>query len=248
VKILLLWFGLLAGSTLVAQDSIPKHRNVHLGVYSTLSYQVAMNGKAAKTDMGNFGFTGYLQPELGLGIRYQQDSTEFALVTLSVARLGFTLSSGNVIHDNGTDYPIYNRLDVMLNNYSLETSYHRRITKDKRNRYFSLECGAGIHIIQYYGVANSLDTAVGPYTISRTIDPGKELYALPSAQLGLNCFFRSSEHKTEYLIGIRSQLYLAKFSQLNYSVQYTSPNTTLYYYFRWSPVILTPKIYVMAVF
>lgn len=207
-----------------------------------------MNGKTADTDLGNFGFTGYLQPELGLGIRYQQDSTEFALVTLSVARLGFTLSSANIIHDNGNDYPIYNRLDVMLNNYSLETSYHRRITKDKRNHYFSLECGAGIHVIQYYDVAHSTDTAAGPYMISRVIDPGKELYALPSAQIGLNCFFRSDDHKTEYLVGIRSQLYLAKFSELKYSVSYASPNTTLNYYFRWSPVLLTPKVYVMAVF
>lgn len=207
-----------------------------------------MNGSKAETDLGNFGFTGFLQPELGLGVRYQQDSSEFALVTLSVSRLGFTLSSANILHDNGTDYPIYNRLDLLMNNYSLETSYSRRITKDKRNRYLSFECGAGIHLLQWYGVTHSADTAVGPYSITRTINSAKDVYALPSAQIGLNCFINSTEHKTQFLIGVRSQLYLAKFSEIRYSVSYTSPNNTLNYYFRWSPVIMTPKIYVMAVF
>lgn len=228
-------------------DSTRKPRKVRIGAYSSASYQVAVNGNSASTNLGNFAFKGYVQPEIGLGVRYQQDSTEFATVTLSASRLVLTLASSNVIFDNGNEYPITNRIDVYMNNYSLEAAYHRRISKTKGRHFWSLECGAGVHVLQWYSAGTSIDTVAGPYKITRSINSGNP-YVLPSAMLGINTTILSAEHKNEFIIGLRGQLYLGKFSEIKYEANYTSPDNTLNYYFRWSPVILTPKVYVMLVF
>lgn len=237
----------LLSLNLSAQDSIRKPRKFRIGAYSSASYQVAMNGNTADTDLGNFAFKGYVQPEIGLGMRYQQDSSEFALITLSAARLTLTLASSNIIDDGGNEYPITNHIDVYMNNYSLETSYHRRISKTHKRHYCSMEFGVGVHYLQWYGTSTSIDTVAGPYHITRSVE-FKDNFALPSAMLGFNTTIKSKEHKTDFIFGIRSQLFLGKFPEINYEAQYTSPSNTLNYYFRWEAMILVPKFYVMAVF
>jgi hypothetical protein len=221
---------------------------MHPLVFSSVSYQLAMNGNKADTDLGNFGFKGYVQPEIGFGFRYQQDTMEFATVTASATRFVFTLASANVLYDNGNAYPITNRVDVYMNNYAFAASYHRRLTRKNPKRYFSFECGVGLHVIQWYGTVRTDDTQIGPYTATHKVNTPKELYALPSTHAGLNFALVSSEHKTNFLIGLQSELYLAKFNEINYTAEYASANSTLNYHLRWSPVILVPKVYVMAMF
>lgn len=245
---MLFLLGLIAFDVLSAQDSLRKPRRVSPMIFSSLSYQIAVNGSSADSDLGNFGFKGYVQPELGIGIRYQQDSIEFATVGLSATRFVFTMGSENVLYDNGNEYPIHNRVDIYMNNYALTTGYHRRISHKSATHFFSLECGAGVHLIQWYGTVHSDDTEVGPYTATHAVNVPKKYYALPTAHAGLNCSLISTEHKTNFLFGVQSELYLAKFDEVKYSVQYTSPNSTLNYHFRWSPMILIPKVYVMAMF
>lgn len=240
---------LLLSSGLFAQKDSARHvRRIHPLVFSSVSYQLAVNGGKADTDLGNFAFKGYVQPELGIGFRYQQDTMEFATVTASATRFVFTLASANIIYDSGNEYPITNRVDVYMNNYAFAANYHRRITRKNPSHYFSFECGAGLHVIQWYGTVRTDDTQVGPYAATHRVNTPKKFYALPSTQVGLNFSLVSKEHKTSFLIGAQSELYLAKFNTINYTATYESANNTLYYHLRWSPVIMVPKVYVMAMF
>lgn len=229
-------------------DSLRKVRRVHPLVFSSVSYQLAVNGGKADTDLGNFGFKGYVQPEIGIGFRYQQDTMEFATVALSATRFVFTLASSNVIYDSGNEYPITNRVDLYMNNYAFTTAYHRRFTHKNPKHYFSFEAGVGVHVIQWYGTVRTDDTQIGPYSATHSVNTPKKFYALPSSQIGLNFSLVSSEHKTSFLFGVQSELYLGKFNGINYTAQYRSANNTLNYHLRWSPVILAPKVYVMAMF
>lgn len=230
------------------QDSARRVRRIRPCVFSSVSYQFAVNGNSADTDLGNFGFKGYIQPEIGFGICYQQDSVEFATIGLSATRFVFTLASANHIIDNGNDYPITNRVDIYMNNYALTAGYHRRITHKNPSHYFSLECGTGIHLIQWYGTVHSDDQQVGPYMVTHTVSRPEKLYTLPSARIGLSCSLIPSGHSTNFLVGVQTELYLGKFNEVNYSVRYASSSSTLDYHFRWSPVVLAPKVYVMALF
>lgn len=246
MKFPLSFLAVLIATLAIAQpDSTRKPQRVRIGAYTGASYQFAINGTKANTNLGNFGFKGYLQPEIGLGIRYQQDTTEFATVILSASRLQFTLASSNIIFASGNEYPIENRIDVDVNVYSMEAAYHRRISK-KRN-YWSLEAGAGIHVLSWYGATLSEDTVAGPYSVSRSIN-SPSTFALPSVSLGFNYCVKNRDNKMEYIIGTHDQLYLGKFREIDYEVQYASGNQTLAYYFKWSPVLLMPKVYVMVVF
>ncbi len=240
-------FSLVFGA-LHGQDTLRKPRRVTPIVFSGVSYQFAINGKQAETDLGNFAFKSYAQPEIGLGIKYQQDTAEFATVGISATRYVFTLASNNVLYDNGNEYPISNRLDIYMNNFALNTTYHRRLTHKSPTHYLSLELGAGVHVIQWYGTVRTEDTQVGPYAATHTVHTPKEIYALPSTTLGLNCSLLSREHKTNFLFGINSTLYLGKFDEIEYNARYTSANTTLNYSLRWAPMILAPRVYVMAMF
>lgn len=231
-----------------AQDSLRKPRRVTPIVFSAVSYQLAVNGHKAETDLGNFAFKGYVQPEIGLGIKYQQDTTEFATVGISATRYVFTLASNNVLHDNGNEYPVSNRVDIYMNNFALTTAYHRRITHKSQTHFLSLELGAGAHFIQWYGTVRTDDTQIGPYAATHSVNTPNKFYALPTAIVGLNCSILSREHKTNFLFGINSELYLANFDEIQYSARYTSANSTLNYSFRWAPMILAPRVYVMAMF
>jgi hypothetical protein len=238
----------LTGTICAQKDTLRKTRRVTPIVFSGISYQLAVNGNKAETDLGNFGFKGYVQPEIGLGIKYQQDTTEFATVGLSATRFVFTLASANILYDNGNEYPIVNRMDIYMNNFALTTAYHRRLTHKSQSHFWSLEVGAGVHFIQWYGTVRTDDTQVGPYAATHAVNTPKNFYALPSTSVGLNCSLLSREHKTSFLFGINSEMYLAKFDEIQYSARYASANTTLNYSFRWAPMILAPKVYVMAMF
>jgi hypothetical protein len=238
----------LVYSNVQSQDTLRKPRRVTPIIFSAVSYQLAVNGGKADSNLGNFGFKGYIQPQIGLGLKYQQDSTEFATVGLSATRFVFTLASSNVLYDNGNEYPIVNRVDVYMNNYALTTAYHRRLTHKSRTHFFSLELGAGVHLIHWYGTVHSDETTVGPYSVVHAVNTPKRLYALPTASAGLNCVLVSRESKTNFLIGINSELYLDNFWPVNYNVDYQSSSTLLQYHFSWAPVILAPKVYVMAMF
>ncbi len=240
-------FMLLVFTSMPAQDSLRRPRRITPIVFSSVSYQVALNGNKAVTDLGNFGFKGYVQPEIGLGLKYQQDSTEFATVALSATRFVFTLASDNRLSDTA-NYAIMNRMDIYMNNYALTTAYHRRLTHKSQSHYFSLELGAGVHLIQWFGTAHTDNGQVGPYAVTVSVNTPKKIYALPTASAGLNCTLISEEHRTNFLFGLNSELYLDNFWEVQYSAQYVSTNTTLNYSFRWAPVILAPKIYVMAMF
>jgi hypothetical protein len=229
-------------------DTARRERNIRPCVFSSLSYQLAVNGSEADSDLGNFGFKGYVQPEIGLGLKYQQDSTEFAIVGLSATRFVFSLASQNRLIDNGTEYPVSNRVDVYMNNYALSTTYHRRLTYKKPAYYFAFEAGVGVHLLQWYGTVHSDDVQVGPYYATHKVSAPKDLYALPSATIGLNCVMISDQRKSNFVFGVTADMYLGKFNEINYQVQYTSPTETLNQHFRWSPVILAPKVYVMALF
>lgn len=230
------------------QDTTKKERRVRFGLYSSLSYQFTVNPNGAHTNLGNVAFKGYLQPGIGLGVRYQQDSSEFALITASAAFLAYTIGTKNIIYDNGNSYEIVNRYDFNISNFALEGSYHKRLGKLSANTTLAWECGAGLHVLYWAGATYSGDTAVGPYTITRQLESRRDYYVMPSAQLGLDMTIKSPSHRTEYIIGLRSQIYLSQFAEVRYDIQYTSPNTTLNYHIRYSPVILTPKAYVMVVF
>ena len=240
----------LAGITaLSAQtDSTQRFRKVRMGVFTAISHQVAVNGGEADTDMGNFGFKGYLQPELGIALRYQQDSSEFGLLTISASRLNFSVANVNTLLANGNSYPVINRMDIFLSNYAANVSYHKRITRKSPRRYLSLETGIGIHVMNCETAAISSDTAVGPYSISRTLNYQQSVFALPSAELGLNLTLVPEQAATEFTFGLRGEVYLGKSPEITYHSYYTRPADSFSYYFRWSPMLLTPKLYVLAVF
>jgi hypothetical protein len=240
---------LLIHTFLFAQDSLRRsHRNIHFGLFTTASYPFALNGNNISTNLGNVAFKGQLNPGIGLGIRYQQDSSEFALVTAGVQFLAYTASTSNIIFDNGNEYKIVNNYSMSITNVALEASYHKRISKFGQFGYLSFETGAGVHLLNWAGALYSADTAIGPYTITRQLESYRNYYVMPSAQIGLDVTVRPPAHNMQYIIGLQSQLYIAKFAEVRYDIQYTSPNNTLNYYFHWSPVILTPKLFMMVVF
>lgn len=231
------------------QDSIPrKPHKVRFGFYSSGSYQITVNGNDVQTNLGNAAFKGYFQAGFGIGIRYQQDSTEFALVTASIGFINYTLSSQNIIEDNGNSYNILNHYDMSNFNAGLEASYHRRVAPVGMYDYLSLEAGAGIHMIDWAGATYSGDTAVGPYSITRTLESDRNPYFIPSAQIGMDLTVRNPLHKTEFVFGLRAQMYLAKFAEVQFDMHYTNTNTTLNYYIHYAPELFTPKAYVMVVF
>lgn len=229
-------------------DTARKFHRVRFGLYSSLSYQFILNGNDAQTNMGNVAFKGRLNPSIGIGIRYQQDSTEYALVTASAAFLDYSVSAINTLTDNTGSYELVHRYGMAIANFSLEASYHHRLKTFSPRTSLGFECGAGIHVLNWAGAVYACDSAVGPYTLTCTFESNRNYHAIPSAQLGLNLNLKSFSHRTEYIFGLRSQLYLAKFSEVQYDLQYTSPSQTVNYYFHYAPVILTPKAYVMVVF
>ncbi len=239
----------LLSFTLNAQaDSLRKPSKLRFGVYSSASYQFAVNGNKAQTNLRNFAFKGYLQPEIGLGIKYEQDSSEFAFVSVSTSQLAFTLASKNILEDASATYEIFNRFDIYMNKIALELSYHKRIAQIDQRYSFSLECGVGIHYFNVYNTLKSDDTLVGPYTVSSQLILDKTKYFLPSAEIGISMLVRPVLYKAQVMVGIRAQLYLDNFPQVSYSSHYLNALTLYDYDFRWSPVLMEPKIYAAVMF
>ncbi|HTF02687.1 MAG TPA: hypothetical protein VK826_01645 [Bacteroidia bacterium] len=218
-------------------------KKLRLGIFSSASYQVAVNGQKAATNLGNFGFKGYTQPSIGIGVKYEQDSTEFAIVNFSASNLVYSLGSANIIYDGNNSYDIINSFDIFLHQYALEASYHRRFAQIDSRYSFSLECGAGLHYMRLYGALKSDDTLAGPYHISSQLQIGKANFFVPSAEIGISMLVRPVLYKAHVLVGLNCNLFLSEFSEVNYTAKYDDGNSAINYYFRWSPVLLVPKIY-----
>lgn len=245
MKNLLPIIALLLQLTGNAQSPVQK---IRFGLISSLSYQFAMNGSKAESNMGNMGFKSYIQPEIGLSLKYEQDSTEFALVSVSASRMAYTLSGKNILINGSASYDVYNRFDVYTNNYSMELSYHKRIGQFGPNTRISLECGVGVHYIQRYDQSVSDDTLLGPYAITTLLEFEKDKYFLPSAELGLSMLVKPVTYKAQVLFGLRCNLFLDNFSAINYSSHYSDGTTQHNYDFRWAPTLLVPKVYAAVLF
>jgi hypothetical protein len=235
----------LLSTVLAAQESPKKLR---LGIFSSASYQVAVNGMKAETNLGNFGFKGYMQPSVGIGVKYEQDSTEFAIIHFSVSNLVYSLGSENIIYDGTNSYNISNSFDIFLHQYALEMSYHRRFAQIDSRYSFSLECGAGLHYMNLYSALKSDDTLAGPYHISSQLQIDKADFFVPSAEIGISMLVRPVMYKAHVLVGLNCNLFLSEFSEVNYTAKYDDGNAAINYYFRWSPVLLVPKIYAAVLF
>ena len=252
MRTLLITLSVLSSLLLSAQqDSLSKQRKsskLKIGIHTSASYQVAVNGLKADTDLGNFAFKGYLQPSVGLALVYLSDSTEFATITLNAARLSYTLGSKNIISSNGNDYEITNRFDVFMNNYSLTASYNRRIAQPSQQNTISIEAGMGLHYLSEYSTLRMDDSLAGPYTVTTSLETHKKNYFLPSATLGFNMLLRPTENKAHFIFGINSTLFLDNLSEVRYYATYSENNSQLSYSFRWAPVLLMPRVSVMVVF
>lgn len=238
----------LVSNALTSDSANAKKKKILVGIHTSASYQVAVNGLKADTDLGNFAFKGYLQPSVGLALVYLSDSTEFATITLNAARLSYTLGSKNIISSNGNDYEITNRFDVFMNNYSLTASYNRRIAQPSTQNTISIETGMGLHYISEYSTLRMDDSLAGPYTVTTSLETHKKNYFLPSATLGFNMLLRPTENKAHFIFGINSTLFLDNLSEVRYYATYSETNWQLSYSFRWAPVLLMPRVSVMVVF
>jgi hypothetical protein len=244
----ILLLSVLCASLNAQSDSLRKKSRIHFGITTSASYQIAVNGKKAETNLGDFAFKGYMQPSIGLAMMYEQDSTEYAMVAVSASRLSYTLGSQNILNDSGNTYDIFNRFDVFMNNYSLSASYNRRLAQMNPYNSLYLEAGMALHYIQEYNTLRVDDSIVGPYTVATSLETVKKNYFLPSAYLGLNAQLRTAESKTRFIVGLGSSIFLDNLSEVKYSASYSQPSETISYSFRWAPVLMMTRISVAVVF
>jgi hypothetical protein len=245
MKFFSLLIGVLALSAVHAQ---PKQKRIYFGVSTSASYQIAANGSKAITNLGNFGFKGYIQPEIGLALKYQQDSTEFAIVAVSASKMAYTLSANTILQNGLSSYSAVDRFDIFMNQYSMKLSYHRCIAHTSPAFSFNVEAGIGLHYFRTYETMTTDDTLIGPYSVVSTLEVEKENYFLPSVEVGLNMLVKPVTSKAQVIFGLRTDLYLDNFSEVNYTSTYTNGTAVSNNHFRWAPTLLVPEIYAAVFF
>jgi len=245
MKVFSLFLGVFALCTLQAQN---KQKRIYFGPATSASYQITVNGAKAETNLGNFGFKGYVQPEIGLAFKYQQDSTEFALVSISASKIAYTLSANTILRNGLSNYAATDRFDVFMNQFSMKLSYHRSIAHISPAFSFNLEAGIGLHYLRTYETMTSEDTIISPYTIVHSLDIEKGNFFLPSLEVGMNMLVKPMTSKAQVIFGLRSNLYLDNFSEVSYTSTYTNGTAVSNNHFRWAPTLLVPEVYAAVLF